>query len=223
MSDETLRVLQRAAVEAEGYRRPEHKAFERALDRAGGLCGVCLGAPQTDGSGTYLWRGILVRTCAVCRDTLQARETALERERVEWVFGLTGGELNDSPWHEHAHWYDGVPDYLGQGDYPDLYASGVDYVTVVSDTTIESPPGWVVADDYTSSGEAECPCRHDDDMGNYPSADCALCEGGGYIYLGDGWRETVLVHRTQTCDHCDGDMHAIEGIWTHIDATDCDA
>jgi len=83
-------------------------------------------------------------------------EEAKEREEIEQVFGLTGGELEDKPWHyvrwvqqrpdwgkdqkqEHDYksdpgklrfWYEGVPDYAG-GDFKDQYDPGVTYRTAV--------------------------------------------------------------------------------------------
>jgi len=85
-------------------------------------------------------------------------EEAKEREEIEQVFSLTGGELEDKPWHyvrwvqqrpdwgkdqkqEHDYksdpgklrfWYEGVPDYAG-GDFKDQYHPRVEYRTAVYD------------------------------------------------------------------------------------------
>lgn len=99
-------------------------------------------------------------------------EADIEREQVEWVFGLTGGELEDKPWEPFApstegekdctwalgmgglgyassretfaYHYDGVPDYCGRREYDDLYANGVEYRTVVYCCLFGSPPEHVV-------------------------------------------------------------------------------
>jgi ferric-dicitrate binding protein FerR (iron transport regulator) len=78
-------------------------------------------------------------------ETSEEYEARIERECVEWVFGLTGGELEDKPWEpfephpemserdaafdaEYRHsssnprpfryWYDGVPSYVGRREFP---------------------------------------------------------------------------------------------------------
>jgi hypothetical protein len=73
------------------------------------------------------------------------REAAIERERVEWVFGLTGGELEDVPWEPFVpapdewewddafnrvptprltratfrYWYEGAPAYAEDSAAPE--------------------------------------------------------------------------------------------------------
>src|SRR4051812_47249633 len=66
----------------------------------------------------------------------QAIEAGFERQQIEWVFGLTGGELekeklrfldengDERSWKYH---FGGVPDWA-QSDF-DIYESGVDYFT----------------------------------------------------------------------------------------------
>ncbi len=122
-----------------------------------------------------------------------------EREQVEWVFGLTGGELNDEAWGGFAYNYDEVPDYVRR-DYPDLYDGNVSYRTVVGYFVYGSPPEELIDDEgiwerratYASSGETECPLSPD----RVEDARCPLCDSEpgdphAYIYVGDGWAEVV--------------------------------
>ena len=138
-----------------------------------------------------------------------ADEDDHEREQVEHVFGLTGGELNDAPWVVQyddgdectfRYTYDGVPDWAGS-DFEDSYDTSR-YVTVVSwwETpewlTDKEGQLWHRARSYTSGGEVECPEREGEASFWFGMENCPLCDAlpgdkHGYIYLGDGWGETV--------------------------------
>jgi hypothetical protein len=123
-----------------------------------------------------------------------------EREQVEYVFGLTGGELDDEPWGGFKYNYDGPPDYAAS-DYPDRYDFNVQYRTVIGDFLFGGPPE-VIEDDqgvwhksgmFTTSGETECPL-HDQPV---EEERCPLCDEArgdehGYIYIGDGWAEVIF-------------------------------
>jgi hypothetical protein len=150
-------------------------------------------------------------------------EARIERQQVEWVFGLTGGELDSKPLvcadddgaeHTYAYHYDGVPEYAAS-DYDDVHSDNADYFTVVTDCLYGNPPDVLITSDgkryaqvnaYMSSGETECPGMGD---GNGKVSDgytgpnggkvCVLCEADigddhGYIYIGDGWCEVVYRH-----------------------------
>lgn len=136
-----------------------------------------------------------------------------EREQIEWVFGLTGGELNDKPLRyanlvccmKHPeyerHWapyfYDGVPEYARRIEYK----LGGSFMTVVHCALYGSEmprviyaggKRWRKIATYTSSGETECPGKDFDS----PSRPCPLCEARegeehGMIYIGEGWAEVV--------------------------------
>jgi len=134
-----------------------------------------------------------------------------ERAQVEQVFALTGGELNDQPfqaWSDasrdgaplsFAYNYDGAPEY---SDLPDRYET--EYITIVSDCLFGSESDvlyqangvrWIKVASFRSSGETECPCKQGDCDGD-DDRPCPLCEAQqgeahGYVYLGDGWCETV--------------------------------
>jgi hypothetical protein len=106
-------------------------------------------------------------------------EAEIEREQVAWVFGLTGGELEDKPLTFKApdHWgesqdrtwryhYDGLPEYASS-DYPDRFDNGVYYMTLVEIGCSygSGAPEWIdfgkerwfqVAQ-FANSGETECP------------------------------------------------------------------
>lgn len=144
-------------------------------------------------------------------------EAEAEKQQVEWVFGLTGGELADEPWvtakgedePDTAHpvvsfryWYEGVPDY--SKDTFDDWATE-QYRTVVKDcsclvplprTLISAEGKWELKATFTSSGETECPGRQDDEGPLVKMEQCPLCdtdvgEEHGFIYLGDGWVEGI--------------------------------
>lgn len=140
-------------------------------------------------------------------------EKEIERESVEWVFALTGGELEDKPWrfasvdkngelerHWAWYWYEGQPEYLKQ-DYSHTYRTAVLWWEPPKKIRSHGRE-WRLVGLYRSSGETECPARGCDegvevlekqcDGGNV----CPLCEEDvgethGYIYLGDGWCEAV--------------------------------
>jgi hypothetical protein len=131
-------------------------------------------------------------------------ERDIEREEVECVFGLTGGELADESWAGHKYWYEGIPDYAGE-DFTDEYAEEVRYRTIVCCYLFSSPPeklesdegSYCLAKTYANSGETTCPGHSDqDNAGQVVEEMCPLCEmkkgeAHGYIHLGDGWAEAV--------------------------------
>ena len=132
----------------------------------------------------------------------------IDRERVACVFGLGGGELrvphpefpDAEGWDDViAHWYEGVPDYAVElADLDDARTAILDCMFGVP----TPPPGWGLVASFTSSGEAECwwcgsgsaAAGAGDGTGNEDEqGECPLCEGDGLVYIGDGWREVVLV------------------------------
>jgi hypothetical protein len=146
---------------------------------------------------------------------MTAGEDDSERAQVELVFGLTGGELDDEPWHGFAYNYKGVPEYV-RSDFTDRYDR--EYRTVVACFLYGAPPErivddageWTLQATYSSSGEAECPLKdidateqeeiyaHREKHFNLPRiARCFLCDEQrgdehGYLYLGEGWLEAVF-------------------------------
>lgn len=118
------------------------------------------------------------------------------------------------------HWYTGVPSYTeglngagrircrtcnSYGDEVDCPAcDGSGQVEVEVRTAIlncidgwPTPPrGWEQVASFSSSGEATCSwCA----SGVAPEGGvCKLCEGEGYIYIGDGWYEIVYRRMIQT-------------------------
>jgi hypothetical protein len=145
---------------------------------------------------------------------VEADEKDAERQSVEWVFGLTGGELEDKPWNGFAYHYEGVPEWA-QADFNDHYDRG--YHTIVScflfggpsQRLVDTTGVWTLQTVFSSSGETECPLReldpdevdavyrHRQEQFNRPAIErCFLCDekrgdDHGYIYLGDGWAEAV--------------------------------
>lgn len=175
-----------------------------------------------------------------------------EREQIEWVFGLTGGELADKPiaysyTNDHGeeregtflYHYDGVPDYAGKSEFADLYSDDCEYFTAVAFSLWGYPSeeiqigGKVFArvQEYLNSGETECPGKQSTDDGEDPCADeiCPLCEREpgeehGYIYIGDGWAEVVYRHDRTEHMRALASAHNIE-IWNEheLDCADCGA
>jgi hypothetical protein len=113
----------------------------------------------------------------------------IERERIEWVYGLTGGELADTPWrgfagdesHERdvepvaitrAYWYEGIPDYCERSERErwtydtravTLITWGGGYLPYPKKWIADESGIWVKVACYTNSGETECPGRHEDE------------------------------------------------------------
>jgi hypothetical protein len=115
--------------------------------------------------------------------------------------------------HAFAYTYDGVPDWVGRREFPDLHSFHVDYRTVVADCLFGSPPKvlrdaagqvwrWVCS--WTHSGERECM-----DHGTaVESGGCSWCEGDvgephGCVYVGDGWTELVYRSAQRVCAECE--------------------
>lgn len=143
-------------------------------------------------------------------------EAQIERESVEAVFSLGGGELDDKPLtytiqgeteeRTFFYHYDGPPEYAGS-DFPDKDSSEVaDYFTVVGCWQYGNPPTeiiikgkrYVQAGSYLSSGETECTATQCD-PDPFDGERCPLCDRDvgdehGCIYLGDGWAEVVYRH-----------------------------
>jgi hypothetical protein len=148
-------------------------------------------------------------------EDVETAEAVIEKEQVEWVFGLTGGELSDEPWlvavenhgEEEArtfvYWYEGVPEYAAE-DHKDRFDEGVQYRTIVKDCSCLVPMHeklrdeqgeWVLVRTFSSSGETECPAKNDDET-KIAEKKCLLCDADpgdehGFIYLGDGWLEAI--------------------------------
>lgn len=127
-------------------------------------------------------------------------EDDIEREQVEAVFCLSGGELDapDDTWGPYH--YDGQPYYIP--DPPDMWSESIAYRTIVACELYGAariPVGWTRVDHWTSSGETECYCKdgcEEHELPFGPAQTCPLCDGGGFIYIGDGWREILC--RTDT-------------------------
>jgi hypothetical protein len=144
-----------------------------------------------------------------------ADEDDAERQQVELVFGLTGGELEHEPWNGFAYNYEGVPEWA-QSDFKDRHDR--EYRTVVACFLYGGPPErivdasgvWTLQATFLSSGETECPLRdvdeeeqeemyaHREQRLNLPRTErCFLCDEKrgvehGYIYLGDGWCDAIF-------------------------------
>ena len=88
-----------------------------------------------------------------------------EREEVENVFGLGGGELADEPWAGYAYWYDGAPEYASEsdlgvhpyeGELRTVIVAGGGYLSPPKDELEADGETWELITSFTSSGEADC-------------------------------------------------------------------
>lgn len=96
----------------------------------------------------------------------------------------------DGGWRVSAwwHWYQGAPDWAGLRDHQDMR-------TVIAfsepDTEVYDRDGlWRLIARYHGSGEAECylcgpGTEYADDHGSEPNPQCELCEGDGFVYIGE--------------------------------------
>jgi hypothetical protein len=127
---------------------------------------------------------------------------AQETAQIAEVFGLTGGELESEPWRSTAiketsgtlyevnsfWWYEGAPEWSELAkDTSFEYRTQVRDILFGEPETVLQPGDWQLVATYLNSGETEC---HHADAG-IADADCPLCEGDGFIYIGDGWAEVV--------------------------------
>lgn len=146
------------------------------------------------------------------------REEWIERQQVEIVFGLSGGELDSKPWTwtdavgnvQSLPWhYDGVPDYTVGDEFTHEDQMSGRFSTIVcigdpySGPDPRIPPGYRHVAFYSSSGEGDCPCHDMVANGEDPATiysdngRCPLCEyendGESHcVYLGEGWGERVV-------------------------------
>lgn len=125
-------------------------------------------------------------------------ERDIETERMHWVFGWTGGEAQDEPWDKipAEYWMEGAPDYAeeynSRADPTGIYRTAIGYMV----ETLKIP-GWEQVARFPTSGETDCPaCGAGTDYasehgGEHDDA-CEMCEGDGYLYIGDGYAEHVM-------------------------------
>lgn len=115
-----------------------------------------------------------------------------EKEEIEAVFCLSGGELNEGllQWqikdtqYECKYWYNGVPDYYepetrNNGSYFDTRITLIQNYPLATE---DLPEGWVLEAEFTTSGE----CFHPDWA--YSERE----DPPEYVYLGEGWREIII-------------------------------
>ncbi len=128
----------------------------------------------------------------------------IEREEVEIVFGLTGGELSDRPWAVFRHWYEGPPAYHKE----DLPEEGM-YRTAVTCALYRTLPKeledgravYKLEQSFEGSGEAPCPGSDEGDgrvaenqcntHGRCWYCDERIYEPHSFVYIGPGWVEAV--------------------------------
>lgn len=138
-----------------------------------------------------------------------------ERLRLETLFGLGGGELEDSRWEQNRFWYRGAPSYAERdlerqydgAEFRTLLWDSGDYGDHTAPDLIQDIYGdWKLVQQFRSSGEVMCPQN-----GEKVTEPCGLCEEPlgaehGYIYMGPGWSESVyrLEPYREPCLECSG-------------------
>lgn len=140
-----------------------------------------------------------------------------ELKKKPWRSKSKNSEGQPSKWCRH-HWYEGPPDYAtreNENAARELVGIDKDYEIR---TAIECrifgasvpPKGWTEINHYRSGGECDCPfCGHGTEWegsesqakakekdprtntGYRGDPKCKLCEGSGYVYIGDGYCEAV--------------------------------
>ena len=127
----------------------------------------------------------------------------LEREQIQCVFGLGGGELHvaderfpdeagwDSP-DGIAYWHEGVPEYVSLDELGLTFDDEVRTAILCGVYGLPDPPeGWEFVRAFTTSGECECWWCGSGTGNEDQREECKLCEGDGYVYIGEGWAEVV--------------------------------
>lgn len=166
---------------------------------------------------------------------------ANERMQIEEVFGLTGGELETTPWEPIAqdgqreltfkftYWYTGVPSYaqeLDDYDHETLTVVRDELFGQVPETVTDETGTWDLVARFSSSGECECPGRvNDGELANQFPIPCSYCDAGeddehGYIYIGDGWAEIVyrkrsVVSQSDDDERCETCHHGL--MWDDVE------
>lgn len=152
----------------------------------------------------------------------QKQAAAIEKEKVAWVFGLTGGELSDNPWcpvldcedkkpFVCSYWYEGVPEYVHE-DYPDWHDGSYRTIVIPGEhgfANISGPPPtledgdgiWEFKASFRSSGEVPCPLKDAEEPVATSYYKCRIC--GGVL------SEHCLVDHLGR-DHLDPDPHILD-------------
>jgi len=151
---------------------------------------------------------------------LRKSDYQLERERIEWIFGLPLGTLHEPSIDHPAEWdgfgfcYEGIPEWISEWefecDHPGLCAD--DCMTVVTDIAYglpSCPPGWVQLIYYTASGECACPACGEGteqyDATGDCDATCKLCDGDGHLSFGTTPAEVIFYKQADwelACEEC---------------------
>lgn len=161
-----------------------------------------------------------------------------EREEIEAVFCLGGGELEAVPWalgggREAPWWYEGAPEYAH--DEPGLDGDHV-RTAIVWEQFGKGPEEvwdvdgrvWELKHRFVSSGETECPWgpRPVGEGEPAPPVDdrgrCPLCEEDagaphGMVYIGDAWAELVYVGFPCSALDVAGELEALRAEFREID------
>ena len=127
--------------------------------------------------------------CNLASNLAQAADALIERESVEWVLTLTGGELDAQPrvtdaGYHFTYSYDGIPEWAGD-DFDDKYDSGVEYFTMVRNCFFGEAPEVIAFNGrtysreavYVNSGERECPMRDMHECGGFEDTPTVVEDG----------------------------------------------
>jgi len=149
-----------------------------------------------------------------------AAEADREREQVENVFGLGGGELEDESFAGYAYNYEGAPEYAANEieeldyQYHTVIVSGGGYLPSPYDKLEEDGVRWDLVEYFMNSGESDCwicgaggngvdwwADEFEQQHGHAPGPDdrCGLCETEmedmpGVVYIGEGYEAVYRTH-----------------------------
>jgi hypothetical protein len=123
--------------------------------------------------------------------TIKMTEREIEEQQIEWVFGLTGGELEKTPWVDSkniakfAYWYESVPEWATEdfdrdtrhsasGEYRTGICTGGGYLSLPPDEIEDINGTWILVKTYAHSGESECPGQFGDFGHTVTRNECVL-------------------------------------------------
>lgn len=156
-------------------------------------------------------------------------EEMQEKEQIENVFGLGGGELEEGNFAGFAYWYEGAPEYASEsdlgihpheGELRTTITYGGGYLPHPAKELEHDGEMWELVKHFMSSGEADCwICGHGGngkewwadefedkhDRPPEPTDYCGLCETEykdmpGYVFINSGYEAVYRLPPEEDAD-----------------------